>query len=50
MENQIGNQNRNVIVKVSDIMKKLNTWQDRKNFALENSKLIIDIFNRLVYA
>ena len=34
-------QNRNIIVKASQILKKLRTYQDRKNFALENSKNII---------
>ena len=34
-------QNRNIIVKASQILKKLRTFQDRKNFALENSKNII---------
>ena len=32
------NENGNVFVKATDIMKKLRTYQDRKNFALENSK------------
>ena len=32
------NQSQNVLVKVTDILKKLRTSQDRKNFALENSK------------
>ena len=34
------NHPQNVLVKVSDILKKLKTFQDRKNFALENSKKI----------
>ena len=34
-------QNRNIIVKASQILKKLRTFQDRKNFALENSKYMI---------
>ena len=34
------NQSQNVLVKVTDILKKLRTFQDRKNFALENSKKI----------
>ena len=38
------NNNRNVIVKASDILKKLRTYQDRKNFALENSK-----FNHITF-
>ena len=39
------NENGNVIVKASQILKKLKTYKDRKNFALENSKfhfLILD--------
>ena len=40
MNEQIS-QNRNIIVKASQILKKLRTYQDRKNFALENSKNII---------
>jgi DNA integrity scanning protein DisA with diadenylate cyclase activity len=42
------NENGNVVVKVSQIMKKLRTYQDRKNFALENSKFIIINSKRLV--
>ena len=38
------NNNRNVIIKASDILKKLRTYQDRKNFALENSK-----FNHITF-
>ena len=38
MDNVQINQNQNVVVKVSQILKKLKTYQDRKNFALENSK------------
>ena len=34
-------QNRNIIVKASQILKKLRTFQDLKNFVLENSKNII---------
>ena len=34
------NQNPSVIVRASEILKKLRTFQDRKNFALENSKII----------
>ena len=34
------NQSQNVLVKVTDILKKLRTFQDRKNFTLENSKKI----------
>ena len=34
------NQNPSIIVRASDILKKLRTFQDRKNFALENSKFI----------
>lgn len=41
------NENGNVLVKASDIMKKLKTYQDRRNFALENSKNYYFIF-RLV--
>jgi len=33
-------ENGNVIVKVSDILKKLKTYRDRKSFVLENSKQI----------
>ena len=40
MDEQIP-QNRNIIVKASQILKKLRTFQDSKNFALENSKNII---------
>ena len=32
------NQSKNVMVKVTDILKKLRTSQDSKYFALENSK------------
>jgi len=35
------NENGNVIVKASQILKKLKTYQDRKNFALENSKFLL---------
>ena len=38
MDNIQINQSENVVVKVSQILKKLKTYQDRKNFALENSK------------
>ena len=38
MDNIQINQSQNVVVKVSQILKKLKTYQDRKNFALENSK------------
>lgn len=34
------NEYPNVIVRASEILKKLRTFQDRKNFALENSKNI----------
>lgn len=40
-QNMINNpiaRNGNVIVKASQILKKLKTYRDRKNFALENSK------------
>ena len=38
--------NSKVVVKASDILKKLKTPTDRRNFALENSKFIyIYIFN-----
>ena len=30
--------NGKIVVKASEILKKLQTYQDRKNFALENSK------------
>ena len=33
--------NNKVIVKASDVLKKLKSPTDRKNFALENSKIII---------
>ena len=49
----INEPNNKVIVKASDILKKLKSPTDRKNFALENSKSTISksfIFNvRLVY-
>ena len=32
------NQGQNIVVKVSDILKMLKTYQDRKNFPLENIK------------
>ena len=34
----VNNQDNKVIVKASDILKKLKSPTDRKNFALENSK------------
>ena len=34
----VNNQDNKVIVKASDISKKLKSQTDRKNFALENSK------------
>ena len=34
----VNNQDNKVIVKASDILKKLKSLTDRKNFALENSK------------
>ena len=34
------NQDPGVIVRASEILKKLRTFQDRKNFALESSKII----------
>ena len=37
----INEANNKVIVKASDILKKLKSPTDRKNFALENSKTII---------
>lgn len=42
-QNMINNpiaENGNVIVKASDILKKLKTYRERKSFALENSKQI----------
>ena len=41
IEDQI-KENRVIIVKASQVLKKLRTFQDRKNFALENSKQIIE--------
>ena len=38
MNNIQVNQDQNIVVKVSEILRKLKTNQDRKNFALENSK------------
>ena len=37
----LNNQDNKVIVKASDILKKLKSPTDRKNFALENSKVLI---------
>ena len=37
----INEANNKVIVKASDILKKLKSQKKRKNFALENSKTII---------
>ena len=34
------NQSQNILVDVTDILKKLITFQERKNFALENIKKI----------
>ena len=36
----INNTNNKVIVKVSDLLKKLKSPKDRRNFALENSMLL----------
>lgn len=49
MNNNSQNEEQNVTVKVSEILKKLKTYQDRKNFALENSKTKY-LYNRLVFA
>lgn len=53
MENNIIHNNK-VIVKASDILKKLKSPTDRKNFALENSNIYfnyiyINLIFRLVY-
>ena len=37
----LNNQDNKVIVKASDILKKLKSPTDRKNFVLENSKVLI---------
>ena len=37
----INNLNNKVIVKASDVLKKLKSPTDRRNFALENSKISI---------
>ena len=37
----LNNQDNKVILKTSDILKKLKSPTDRKNFALENSKVLI---------